>query len=273
MKLSIIIVNYKSFSDLDCCLKTLSENKPSYEYEIIVVDNNSKQPDQEKDFLHKWGHTPNFTYLQAPSNLGFGRGNNFGAARARGEYLLIMNPDIEVWEGSLDEAMYFLDAHKEAGILGGQLRYPNGVIQDSYRNFPTLPDQFIKRLGFLRKHQALRKRVSRYLMWDKDPSITEPVDWVVGGFLFIRKKAFDEIGGFDDRYFLFMEDVDFCRQMWSKGWQVVYHSRVVATHREERLSAGGISDFFRKKTLRVHVLSAIKYFWKYRFQTPPRQKR
>lgn len=271
MKLSIIIVNYRSFDDTDRCLKALQENPPSAPYEIIVVDNDSEQPEAEQEFLSRWKEK--ITYLESPTNLGFGQGNNFGAARARGEYLLCMNPDIEVWKKSLDEGIQYLDQEKRVGILGGQLRYPNGTIQDSYRNFPTVPDQFVKRIGFLRRQGFLRKRVSRYLMWEKDPSITEPVDWVVGGFLFVRKKAFDEVGGFDDRYFLFMEDVDLCRQMWKKGWQVVYNPKVSATHREERLSAGGILDFFRKKTLRIHTSSALKYFWKYRFQNHPRGKR
>lgn len=271
MKLSVIIVNYKSFDDLDRCLTAILETKPTTEYEIIVVENDSQQPEKEKEFLAKWKDF--ITYLPAPANLGFGRGNNFGASKARGEYLLILNPDIEIWKDSIDEAVKYLDEHKDTGILGGQLRYPNGTIQDSYRNFPTFPDQIIKRVSFFRKRKFLRKRVSRYLMWDKDPNITEPVDWVVGGCMFIRKKAFDDVRGFDDQYFLFMEDVDLCRQMWSKGWKVVYHHTIIATHREERLSAGGISDFFRKKTLRVHVASALKYFWKYRFQNLPRTKR
>ncbi len=271
MKLSIIIVNYRGFHDLARCLTAVKESKTAVEYEIIVVDNNSEQPELEKDFLFKWKN--DITYLKAPSNLGFGKGNNFGASRARGEYLLIMNPDIEVWRDSMDEAVKYLEEHKDVGLLGGQLRFANGEIQDSYRSFPTLPDQIIKRTPLLRKQKMLRRRVSRYLMWEKDPNITEPVDWVVGGFLFIKKKAFDEISGFDDRYFLFMEDVDLCRQMWEHGYKVVYHHKVIATHGEERLSAGGISDFFRKKTLRIHVASALKYFWKYRFKVQPRAKR
>lgn len=273
MKLSIIIVNYKSFEDLDRCLTAVFANPPTSEYEIIVVDNDSQEPEKEKVFLEKWKSCPALIYLRTPKNLGFGEGNNFGARAAHGEYLLIMNPDIEVWKGSLDEAISYLDANPEVGVLGGQLRYPNGVIQDSYRNFPTLPDQIIKRVGILRRRKFLRKRVSHYLMWDKDPNVTEPVDWVIGGFLFVRRRAFEDVSGFDGRYFLFMEDVDLCRQMWLKGWRVIYHPKIIATHQEERLSAGGIADFFRKKTLRIHVRSALKYFWKYRFQKLPREKR
>lgn len=268
-KLSIITVNYKSFSDLSRCIAAIKKNEPQVSYEIIVIDNDSKQPEEEQKFLQEWGSQ--IIYIHSQANVGFGAGNDIGIKQAKGEYLLLVNPDVEIWENAVLEAVRFLDEHKEVGILGGQLRYPTGAIQDSYRSFPSLPDQFIKRIGFLRKQKSLRKRVSKYLMWDKDPSVTEPVDWVVGGFMFIRKKAYETVGGFDQRYFLFMEDVDLCRKMWEHGYAVYYHPKVSATHREERLSGGGIRDFFRKKTMRIHTASAIKYFWKYKFKPTPRR--
>lgn len=270
MKLSIITVNYKSFADLGRCISALKKNAPKVPYEIIVVDNDSQQPEGEQKFLQEWGSQ--ILYIRSPKNVGFGAGNDLGIRQAKGEYLLLVNPDVEIWENSAHQAIRFLDEHKEVGIVGGQLRYPNGAIQDSYRNFPSLPDLFIKRISFLRKQKFLRKRVSQYLLWNKDPSVTEPVDWVVGGFMFIRKKMYEDVGGFDQRYFLFMEDVDLCRKMWDHGYAVYYHPKVSATHREERLSGGGIRDFFRKKTMRIHVKSAIQYFWKHKFKKSPREK-
>ena len=91
--------------------------------------------------------------------------------------------------------------------------------------------------------------------------------------MLLRRKAYEVANGFDDRYFLFMEDVDLCRQMWVNGWKVIYNPMVKATHNENRLSAGGILSLFTKKTMRVHAASAIKYFWKYKFQPHPRVKR
>ncbi|KKU78982.1 MAG: family 2 glycosyl transferase [Candidatus Peregrinibacteria bacterium GW2011_GWA2_47_7] len=271
MKLSIIILNYKSFSELDGALQALQQFPSRQETEIIIVDNNSDQPLEEKAFLETWGRGVRF--IKNAENVGFGKGNNIGVAQAFGQYLLVHNPDVRVWEGALDEAIGYLETHPTVGILGGQLRFPEGTIQDSYRTFPSLFDQVIKRAEFLRRHRSLRRRVSTYLMWEKDPSVTESVDWVVGGFMFIRKKAFEALNGFDERYFLFMEDVDLCRQMWMHGWQVVYHPTVKATHNEHRLSEGGFLELFTRKTLRIHLASACKYFWKYKFIPHPRAKR
>lgn len=268
MKLSLVILNYKSFDAVHECLTAIQKFPPSAEYEIIVVDNFSQQDAEEKKFLAEW--SSKIQYLKNDANLGFGRGADSGFSKAKGEYLVLMNPDVSVWEHAFDEGLEYLEAHKEVGILGGQLRYPSGVIQDSYRRFPRLFDQFIKRVGFLRSHRSLRKRVSSYLMWGKDPEKTELVDWVVGGFMFIRKKAYQEIGGFDKRYFLFMEDVDICRQMWKHGYHVMYHPAVKATHASNRLSSGGIVEFFTKYTVRIHFRSALQYFWKYKTEKLPR---
>ncbi|MEK7528188.1 MAG: glycosyltransferase [Patescibacteria group bacterium] len=271
MKLSVLILNYKTFYDLPAAIESLQKFPIKEGMEIIVVDNDSQQPDAEKEFLARFG--ADVKYIKAPHNLGFGGGNNLGAAQSTGEYIVIHNPDVRVWEGSLQRAVEFLDSHSDVGVIGGQLIFPDGIIQDSYRSFPSLPDQFIKRINLLRSHRGLRKRVSRYLMWEKDPHVTEPVDWVVGGFLFIRKNLFDALSGFDERFFLFMEDVDICRRAWEHGMQVIYYPQCKATHADERLSAGGIKDFFRKKTMRIHFMSAVKYFWKYKFTQHPRSPR
>lgn len=269
MKLSVILVHYKNWQKLDVCVSALQKYSIP-KSEIIIVDNNSENKNEEEKFLQKWEKS--IAYIPSSVNLGFAKAVNLASKNAKGEYLLILNPDVRIKENSLEEAMDYLDKNKTVGILGGKLIYPSGEIQDSYRCFPRLTDQIIKRVGFLRQMGILRKHVSKYLMWEKDPNKSEPVDWVVGAFMFIRRKAFDEINGFDERYFLFMEDVDICRKMWEKGYTIIYNPKAEAMHDEIRLSPGSILDIFKSRLLQIHFKSALKYFWKYKFKKTPHVK-
>ncbi len=264
MKLSISILLYKSKEAGDQCLKTILQYPPSCEFEIFVSDNASG--DGAISYLQeRWGGKATITFVQNERNWGFGKAHNLIFKKARGEYFLILNPDIEVRAGTLDRLIAYLDTHPEAGLVAPQLIYEDGVVQDSYRRFPALVDQTIKRT-FLRKIPWLKNRVRWYLMWNKDKEKTEPVDWLVGAFLMIRRDVFEHLKGFDERYFLFMEDLDLCRRIWGKGYKVVYHPESKAMHHHERLSAGGIREVFRKKTLRIHIVSAAKYFLKWAFR-------
>src|SRR3989338_11435571 len=119
MKLSIVILNYKTFGELDGALGALEQFPSKYETEVIVVDNDSKQPEEEKQFLHKWG--PKINYILSTSNLGFGKGNKLGIDKSNGEYILIHNPDVRVWNGSLNAAIEYMDKNEDVGLLGGQL--------------------------------------------------------------------------------------------------------------------------------------------------------
>ncbi|HEC21262.1 MAG TPA: hypothetical protein ENI70_01980, partial [Candidatus Peregrinibacteria bacterium] len=165
-------------------------------------------------------------------------------------------------EGGIEKMLHYMKWHRKVGILGPQLIYEDSTIQDSYRKFPGITDVVFKRT-FLVKLPLSRKRLARYLMHGKNSEKTERVDWIVGAFLMIRKKALDQVGGFDPRFFLFFEDTDLCRRMGEKGWKVVYFPKAKATHHHQRLSGGSFSQALKKKTFRVHLASGMKYFWKY----------
>jgi GT2 family glycosyltransferase len=112
--------------------------------------------------------------------------------------------------------------------------------------------------------------VRKYLQADADPDGVRDVDWVVGACLLLRRSFYEELGGFDPRFFLFFEDIDLCRRCWLAGKRVVYFPRAVATDRKRRLSEGGVFRLLTKKTGRIHVMSALRYFRKWHGAALPR---
>lgn len=255
--LSIIILNYRSKEFCDKCLRSLFLHPIDVDFEIILVDNDS-QDDSITYIQERWGDK--VRYIQNERNEGFGMAHNIAIKEALGEYIVIINPDIEVHENTINTLLEYLKSHPQCGIVGPQLIYPDGTIQDSYRNFPTISDLIIKRT-FLRK--LFKNRMKHYLMYDFDPKETREVDWMVGACLMMKKENYDKIGGFDKRYFLFMEDVDLCRSMWEAGFEVIYLPKAKANHHHDRLSGGKITQVIFKKTFYLHIASAIKYFWKW----------
>jgi hypothetical protein len=205
------------------------------------------------------------TLIEARSNLGYGKANNLGAKHAKGEYLLVLNPDISVEPDTLSRMVHFLDERPDIGLLGPKLYFFNGQIQDSCRRFMRPMDLVIKRT-FLSKIGLFKKRVNRYLMTEFDHNNIQDVDFVTGACFLTPQKVFDEVGGFDERYFLFMEDADLCKKMWNAGYKVVYFAEAKALHYHKRLSGGNIFKLLLQPIFWIHLKAMIKYFWKWKGQ-------
>jgi GT2 family glycosyltransferase len=269
--ISAIILNYRTWQDTTRCIQALLQQTIARELEILVVDNHSRN-DSIGSLRNRWRSHPQVRLLEAPRNIGYGRGNNLGAAFARGEYLLIVNPDTLLLPEALERMLRFLQNHPDVGIVGPRLTFPDGNIRDSFRTFPSPKDVFIKRT-LLRT--LFSKRLRTYLQKDADPQRTRDVDWVVGACLFLRRDLFQELGGFDPRFFLFFEDTDLCRRCLQAGKRVVYFPEAEALDGEHRLSSGGLFSLLTKRTVRIHITSALKYFWKWQKATdaltPPRR--
>jgi len=263
-KLSIIILNYRSESFVESCLRSIKKFPPSCSYELVVADNHS----ETKDFhslQKKWQDKKNFpiSFLAFKKNYGYGQGNNRAIKKAKGKFIAILNPDIEVRKNTLDILLDFLEKNSKVGIVGPRLFYPNDKTQDSFRRFPRISDLIIKRIPFLRR--TFHERMVRFLMWDVDFRKAIKVDWMVGAFLVIKRQVWQQLDGFDKRYFLFFEDTDLCRQAREQGVEVYFCPQATATHNHTRLSETKVlRDFFRKKTFRTHIFSAFKYFWKWK---------
>lgn len=260
--ITIAIVHYNQWEKLDTCLTALSESDLSRVSKIVVVDNAS-MPNETVFKKYESIPTVPLQRIINSKNLGFGVACNQVFGSSDTPYVLALNPDVIVETNTLSLLAQYLDEHEKTGVVGPQLVYPDGTIQDSYRHFPSPIDQFIKRTPLVRS-KRLRNRVRNYLMWNKDKQKTEPVDWLVGACLLFRRDVLDTVGYFDERFFLFYEDVDLCRRIWQSGHEVVYHPLARARHDRERLSDGGVLSIFTKKTLRIHLSSALKYFWKWK---------
>lgn len=256
-ELSIVILHHGSPEEVSENLQALCNAILPQKTEVFVINNGARGLNEKIIVPDKINFELKFFDI---GNHGYAQGNNYGLSMARGRYLCILNPDVIVKKNTFQKLIEYIESRPFVGIVAPRLVYPNGKIQDNYRVFPRFMDLIIKRT-FLRK--IFLKRMRRYLMWDKDPNESEAVDWLTGAFQLFTRKAWEKIGPKDERFFLFMSDVDICRKAWNQGFDVHYVGNAEALHNDERLSSGGILDFFRKKTMRIHFKDAVKYYLKY----------
>ena len=262
-KLSITIVNYNQKYFPRLCVEALKKSKANFDFEIIICDNNSD--DESLDYLKKAAKEGLIQLVSSWKNLGYGGGHNLAAKKAKGKYILILNTDITVEQDTLQKLVDYLETHRDTGIVGPKLMYHNGEIQQSCRRHFKFFDLFIKR-SFLKNIWPFKKRYQKYIMADFTHKNTQVVDLITGAFMMMPKRIFDKIGGFDKRYFLFMEDFDLCRKVQNAGYKVVYYPEAVAVHYHKRLSEGSFFKLIFKKISWYHLASAIKYFWKWRHE-------
>lgn len=234
--------------------------------EIIVVDNNSGD---DSVYLLR-SDFPEITVIDNKENLGLASGVNVGISHATGNYFLVLNPDMIALPGSVKTLVDFMEKHPDVGMAGGKLISPNGKLQYSCYRFYT-PMTIVYRRTFLGKTAAGKAATRSFLMKDFDHKENREVDWLMGSCLIVRKTAWEEVGGMDEQYFLYFEDVDWCRRMWEKRWKVMYAPKAVFSHFHQRSSDRGIvlGIIFNRPT-REHIKSAIKYFWKFKGKKVPR---
>lgn len=264
METSIIILNYKTSGLIKNCLRSIYKFPPLGTYEIIVVDNNS-QDNSESTITTAF---PDVKFIQAHENGGFAKGNNLGVRAAKGEYLFIINPDILITKSIFSVMTEFLKSHPEVGIIGPKLVNPDGSLQYSCTRFPDWKLPFFRRT-FLSETDSGREWNKNYLMLEWDHNSDRQVDWLFGAFLATTKSAVEKVGTLDERYFMYMEDLDWCRRFWEKNLEVWYLGTISAIHLHQRDSADtlGIKGLF-KKSGRVHIISWLKYFQKFGFKIP-----
>jgi N-acetylglucosaminyl-diphospho-decaprenol L-rhamnosyltransferase len=263
---SAIVLNYRMPQDTVRCVRALLKQTMIERMEILIVDNHSKN-DSIGVIRNTFETTPHVRMLETNRNIGYGKGNTTAINQAHGTYLLIINPDNELEAQGLRKMIDAMEQDVNIGILGPKLIHEDGTVRDSYRTFPTLTDVFIKRT-FLKKF--FQRRMHRYLQHGEDHTKMRDVDWLAGACLLMRHDLFEQLDGFDPRFFLFFEDTDLCRRCWNMGKRVVYFPFVHATDRKHRLSEGGFWSLFTKKTVRIHLFSALKYFSKWQGQPPSR---
>lgn len=267
MKVSVIIVNTNQKYFPRMCAEAVEKSRTNFDYEIIVVDNHST--DESITILRDMEKQGRIRVVESGKNLGYGKANNLGVEHAQGEFVIISNPDVFVEPDTMQTLVDTMEAHPDVGLAGPRLRYYNGDIQPSCRRYMTFFDLVVKRTP-LKKIPAFRKRLEGYLMEDFDHNRTQDVDLITGAYFIMRRSVYNEVGGFDPRYFLFMEDYDLCLKLHQAGYRVVYHPKSEALHYHKRLSDGNIVWLLGRKVFWIHLSSAFKYFRKWKHFTPSR---
>lgn len=231
--------------------------------EIIVVDNYSDD-DSIGVIRNRLSGIANVRIVESPRNAGFGKGYKQGVKYADGTYLLINNPDKTLPHGGIARLVAKMEKEPDIGILAPKLMHLDGTPRLSPRRFPGPLDVVIKRTVL---QKFFPNHLARYLQLREDPDRERDTDWIAGGCFLIRKDFFEELGGFDDRFFLFFEDIDLCRRCWKAGKRVVYYPQVVAIDKTRRLSEGSVLSLFTTPVGRAHVKSAFRYFGKWGWKT------
>jgi N-acetylglucosaminyl-diphospho-decaprenol L-rhamnosyltransferase len=259
--LSVLIVNWNVAPLLRRCLTSIATSpgislwaaKGTLQTEIIVVDNASSDGSLEM-LTHEF---PWARVIPNPVNVGFTRANNQALAHARGRYVLFLNPDTEVVGDALLIMVRYMEAHPDVGALGPQLRYPDGRIQPSRRRFPTLATAFLEST-LLHQWWPDNPAARQYYLADSPDNLEQDVDWLVGACLLVRRKAIEQVGGFDERYFMYSEELDWCRRARAVGWRIVYLPTAQVIHHE------GSSSEQAMAARHIHFnTSKVLYFQKY----------
>lgn len=227
MDVSIVIVNYNTRDYLKDSLGSIYSQKNNIPYEVIVVDNNSTDGSK---LLWRDSEFKNIKFIENKENLGFARGCNQGIALSKGRYILVLNPDTVVLNDAIEKMVRFMDENKSVGISGPKILNPDGTIQYSCRKFPNHLFILFGRNSIFTKVSPNNRFSKKYLMSDWNHDENREVDWVSGASLMLRRELIDDIGLFDENFFMFNEDVDICLRAKKAGWSVKYFAEASVIH-------------------------------------------
>lgn len=229
----MIILNWNTCALLEKCLHSLECPQPGIVFEVLVVDNASEDGSREmvRDLF------PHVRLRVNPTNIGFGAGNNSGIPETTGRYILFLNSDTVVLEGALSRLVQYADSRPEVGIVGPKLLNADGSLQYSCRRYPGLGAGLFRNTPLGRLFPNNRYAAD-YLMQDWDHSEPRDVDWVSGAALMVRRRLVEQIGAFDEDFFMYCEDVDLCWRanhashpdLQGQNWRVAYYPGAVIYH-------------------------------------------
>lgn len=256
--LSILTVNFGSSAKVKKLWKSLQENLPGVSWEWIIVDNPTKKGGDGAKLEKMFANEKQVHVIQMAKNLGYGGGNEAGFRFCHGEFLAILNPDTLVTEGVFDKLLGALKSKNNVALVVPVLKTETGMLLENCRTFPTFTDLIKRRLFGAELLPGLPKDGVR------------EIDWAQGSFWVLRSQLFETLKGFDPRFFLFLEDTDFCRRVWDKGLRVLQVADALAIHSPNRLSGGNVLKALARKTFWIHLSSAIKYFRKWAGKKLPR---
>jgi hypothetical protein len=244
---------------LEACLRSLATADLSdLEYEIILVENASG--DKLADLT---AVDARIRLIESEQNLGMGGGNNLGIAASSGEMILIANPDLVFSREAVKKLVLYLTNNREVAIVGPKLLNSDGTLQYSCARFPSI---FLPVLRRTAVGHYLPGLIDRYLMKHENHQETRNVDWLLGACLLVRRgELFNHEKLFDERFFMYFEDVDLCRRAHEQGKKVVYYPEATVIHDHQRKSARlpWYLAIFKDHLAQEHLKSWWKYFKKW----------
>ena len=232
MDISVVIVAWNAQRYLELCLESLVSAPPRRSMEVIVVDNASS--DGTVEMIEAC--YPSVKLIKSPENLGFSRGNNVGIRQCQGQYISLINPDVQVLPGCLDSLADYLDQNPKVGNVGPRILNPDRTLQSSCRRFPTLWNNFCTATSLSSIFKGYRFFAGEHMFYFPHDQ-TLAVNVLVGCFSMIRREAFDAVGLLDEGLFMYGDDVDWCRRCWKAGWKVVFFPGAQAIHDRGKITA------------------------------------
>lgn len=259
MRLSVVIVNYNTGGYLNACLQSITQKFGGTEYEVVVVDNAST--DGSADAA---GDFPRTRLIKSGGNIGFGPACNAGTRQTTGRTILFLNPDTKILSGNIAALLDGFEAGEKVSALGCQNLLPDGSIQSSAYSFPSLPQVavFVFNLQRVLMSAAarallapfLKARVGQYA----DQSKRRKTDWVTGAFMLVKRDIWEKLGGFDEQFFLFCEEIDLCKRIALSGGEVWFDPSFEMEH-----YVGYSSDKVKPRVLLEKYKSYLLYFKKH----------
>jgi len=255
LDVTVVLVSYNTAGLLPKAIVDLRTSAAGLSLQIIIIDNASRDDSVElirRDFA-------DCTLIENKTNVGFGRANNQALPLIKGRYVLLLNTDAFVSQDTLQKTVAHMDEHPECGLLGVKLVGRDGELQPSCRYFPTPLNKFLNRTGL----NKLFPWVRMVDEMDWDHASVRACDWVPGCYLLIRREVIDQVGLFDERYFLYSEEMDLCFAAKKAGWKVYYYPDTTVVHLggESAKSDSEITDSGRQIE-RLQIESELLYFRK-----------
>lgn len=243
--ISIVVIEYHSLNEIKKNIGSFYDEGRK-DYELIVSSNSLYSKSKQKEVLAEF---PNTIWAFNTKNGGFAYGMNEGLKSAHGDILVVMNPDVKL-KSPLEPMVNYLLEHQEVGIIAPKIMDDEGIIQDSFRHFITPWGFFLRQLGWIKNKGKLHVK-----------DFKEPVhgDWVIGAFMMCRRDFYEKVGGLSDDYFMYCEDMDWCKRAHQAGYDVVYFPETMVEYKGTRAARRSW------KYAKIHIKSLITYWRKYGF--------
>ncbi len=249
---SIVVVSYNARDFLKSCIDSVFRETRDVAFEVIVVDNAST--DGSNEMLTAC--FPGVRHIRNPANRGFAAANNQGIAVAQGRYVLLLNADTEILDNAIRRTVVFMDAHPEAGVVGCRLIFGDGRVQHSVGMFPSLLEGFLG-TSFLYLLLPKCALVGPHTISCFRYDTQKDVHWVIGAYFLTKKEVLERLGPLDEQFFVYSEEIDFCRRVRTAGFRVIFTPDATIVHHW-----AGISAVTRRGILWL-LVSQFLYFKKY----------